>query len=57
LQSIDAQGKDKVVGGDECVTYSDNVGTPIPPEPKTAALAFITDIQDGTYLLDFVHHT
>jgi hypothetical protein len=33
------------------------MGTPIPPEPKTAALAFITDIQDGTYLLDFVHHT
>jgi hypothetical protein len=56
LQSIDAQGKDKRVGGDEYyVTYSDNVEyNSNSTEPKATAVAFVADSQDGTYLLDFV---
>ena len=56
LQSIDAKGKDKGVGGDEFyITYTDdferNSGI---IEPKATAVALITDREDGTYLLDFV---
>jgi hypothetical protein len=56
LQSIDSQGKDKSVGGDEYyVSYSDNVEyNSKSTEPHATAVAFITDSQDGTYLLDFV---
>jgi hypothetical protein len=56
LQSINAQGKDKRVGGDEFyITYSDNVEyNSNSTEPHATAVALITDSQDGTYLLDFV---
>jgi hypothetical protein len=56
LQSIDAQGKDKGVGGDEYyVTYTDNFElNSNSTKPKATAVALITDRQDGTYLLDFV---
>jgi hypothetical protein len=56
LQSIDAQGKDKRVGGDEFyITYKDNFeGNSNSTKTKATAVALITDRQDGTYLLDFV---
>jgi hypothetical protein len=56
LQSIDAQGKDKGVGGDEFyITYTDNFERHSnSTKPKATAVALITDRQDGTYLLDFV---
>jgi hypothetical protein len=56
LQSIDAQGKDKGVGGDEFyITYTDNFeGNSNNTKPKATAVALITDRQDGTYLMDFV---
>jgi hypothetical protein len=61
MQSIDALGNDKGVGGDEYyVTYSDNVErnssetTTGSGARRTIAVALITDRQDGTYLLDFV---
>jgi hypothetical protein len=56
VQSINAQGKDKRVGGDEFyITYSDNVEyNSNNTEPHATAVALITDSQDGTYLLDFV---
>jgi hypothetical protein len=56
LQSIDAESKDKGVGGDEFyITYTDNFerNSNI-TKPKATAVALITDRQDGTYLLDFV---
>ena len=56
LQSIDAQGKGKAVGGDEFyITYTDNfeLNSSI-TQPKATAVALITDRQDGTYLLEFV---
>jgi hypothetical protein len=56
LQSIDAQGKDKGVGGDEFyITYTDNFErNRNSTKSKATAVALITDSQDGTYLLDFV---
>jgi hypothetical protein len=58
MQSIDAQGNDKGVGGDEFyVTYSDNNehnGNGYGSETRATAVALITDSQNGTYLLDFV---
>jgi hypothetical protein len=56
LQSIDAQGNDKGVGGDEFyITFTDNVErNSNSSERKATAVALITDRQDGTYLLDFV---
>jgi GGDEF domain-containing protein len=54
LQSIDAQDKNKRVGGDEFyITYTDNFEGNS-SETKATAVALITDRQDGTYLLDFV---
>jgi hypothetical protein len=61
MQSIDSDGNDKGVGGDEYyVTYSDNFERNSSETPtgsgtrRTIAVALITDRQDGTYLLDFV---
>jgi hypothetical protein len=56
LQSIDAQGNDKGVGGDEFyITYTDNVEhNSNSTKPKATSVALITDRHDGTYLLDFV---
>jgi hypothetical protein len=54
MQSIDAQGNDKGVGGDEFyITYTDNVEHNS-DETRATAVALIADRQDGTYLLDFV---
>jgi hypothetical protein len=56
LQSIDAQGNNKGVGGDEFyITYTDNFEyNNNSSEARAAAVALVTDRQDGTYLLDFV---
>jgi hypothetical protein len=52
LQSVDADGKDKTVGGDEFyVTYTDNQR---PQHGKPTAAALISDLENGSYALDFV---
>jgi hypothetical protein len=52
LQSIDDNGNDKTVGGDEFyVTYADN--NP-PRKGEHSAAALIKDLEDGSYELDFV---
>jgi hypothetical protein len=49
LQAVDDLGNNKTVGGDEFyVSYQDDDDT------QTSAAAFVTDLQDGTYQLDFV---
>jgi hypothetical protein len=52
LQSVDANGNDKTVGGDEFyVTYTDNKR---PENGNHTAAALITDLENGSYALDFV---
>jgi hypothetical protein len=52
LQSVDANGNDKTVGGDEFyVTYRDNKR---PRNGEDTAVALIQDLADGSYALDFV---
>jgi hypothetical protein len=52
LQSVDANGNDKAVGGDEFyVSYTDNRR---PKNGKHTAAALITDLENGSYALDFV---
>jgi hypothetical protein len=52
LQSVDASGNDKTVGGDEFyVTYRDNKR---PRNGEDTAVALIKDLADGSYALDFV---
>jgi hypothetical protein len=52
LQSVDANGNDKTVGGDEFyVTYRDNNR---PQNGNHTAVALIEDLVNGSYALDFV---
>jgi len=52
LESIDAKGNPKTVGGDEFyVTYRDDI---VAKATEVTAAAFIDDLGDGTYSLDFV---
>jgi hypothetical protein len=52
IQSIDANGNDKTVGGDEFyVTYRDSKR---PQDGEDTAVALIKDLENGSYALDFV---
>jgi hypothetical protein len=51
MQSIDANGNDKTMGGDEFyVTYTDNKP---PQKGEHTAAALIQDLENGSYALDF----
>lgn len=56
LESIDAQGNYKIIGGDEYfVTYRDNsLQAETGDNEEYTAAAFVQDAGDGTYALDFV---
>lgn len=56
IQSLDINGSPKRIGGDEYyVTYTDNtMATTTPKQHSPTAVAFVTDLEDGSYKLDFV---